>query len=185
MVLFTVILITSHYHELLTYPVDIMTQGTTANSQGRVLENTIIPTFEHRGFEVVAYSKWLKDPELFGRELLLRHVPYTTIYGHPGYTEFLLKSQHYDLNIRIECKWQQSSGSVDEKFPYLYLNCIEAMPENQIIIIAGGGGTKEGAIPWLKRAVSEKLYTTASTPQKQIEVFSLEEFLCWANRKLR
>jgi hypothetical protein len=29
----------------------------------------------------------------------------------------------------IECKWQQVSGSVDEKLPYLYLNCIEAMPE--------------------------------------------------------
>jgi hypothetical protein len=99
----------------------LLTQGATANSQGKVLESTIIPAFEHRGFEVVAYSKWSKAPQTFGEELLLKHVPYTTIYGHPGYTEFLVRSKRYGLNTRIECKWQQSSGSVDEKFPYLYL----------------------------------------------------------------
>jgi hypothetical protein len=163
----------------------LLTPGATANSQGKVLESTIIPTFEHRGFEVVAYSKWIKATQAFGEELLLKHVPYTTIYGHPGYTEFLVKSQRYGLNTRIECKWQQSSGSVDEKFPYLYLNCIEAMPENDIIIVAGGGGMKEGAIPWLKRAVSEKLYVSESMPQKKIQVLSLDEFLRWANRTLK
>jgi hypothetical protein len=163
----------------------LLTQGATANTQGKVLESTIIPTFEHRGFEVVAYSKWAKAPQLFGKELLLKHVPYTTIYGHPGYTEFLVQSKRYGLNTRIECKWQQSSGSVDEKFPYLYLNCIEAMPENDIIIVAGGGGMKEGAIPWLKRAVNENLYSSVSVPQKKIQVLSLDEFLRWANRTLK
>ncbi|NJN38712.1 MAG: hypothetical protein HC790_08310, partial [Acaryochloridaceae cyanobacterium CSU_3_4] len=47
----------------------LLTQGATANSQGKVLESTIIPTFEHRGFEVVAYSKWSKAPQSFGQEL--------------------------------------------------------------------------------------------------------------------
>jgi hypothetical protein len=163
----------------------LLTQGATANSQGKVLESTIIPTFEHRGFEVVAYSKWAKATQAFGEELLLKHVPYTTIYGHPGYTEFLVKSQRYGLNTRIECKWQQSSGSVDEKFPYLYLNCIEAMPEDDIIIVAGGGGMKQGSIPWLKQAVSKQLYVTASTSQKRIQVLTLDEFLRWANRTLK
>jgi len=50
-------------------------------------------------------------------------------------TEFLLKSKEYNFNVRIECKWQQVSGSVDGKLPYLYLNSIEAMPESNIIII--------------------------------------------------
>jgi hypothetical protein len=162
-----------------------LTPGGTANTQGKVLENTIVPAFEHRGFQVVPYSKWIKAPQSFGEELLLKHVPYTTIYGHPGYTEFLAKSKRYGLNIRIECKWQQSSGSVDEKFPYLYLNCIEAMPENDIIIVAGGGGMKEGALPWLKRAVEGNLYLSIATPQKSIQVFSIDEFLRWANRTLK
>ena len=161
------------------------TQGGTANRQGRVLEKTIIPAFEARGFEIVKYSDWIKKPDKYGTEILLKHVPYTTIYGHRGYTEFLAQSKRYNLNHRIECKWQQSSGSVDEKFPYLYLNCIEAMPEPNIIIIAGGGGMKQGAIPWLKRVVLERRYLPIGAAQKNIQVFSIEEFLLWANQTFK
>jgi hypothetical protein len=161
------------------------TQGSTANHQGSILEKTIIPTFEARNFEVIKYSDWNKNPKKYGTEILLKHVPYTTIYGHPGYTEFLAQSQRYCLNHRIECKWQQSSGSVDEKFPYLYLNCIEAMPEKNIIIIAGGGGMKKGAIPWLKRAVLERHYFPDDVEKKNINIFSLDEFIRWANQTLK
>ena len=161
------------------------TQGGTANRQGRVLEKTIIPTFEARSFEIVKYSDWMKKPDKYGSEILLKHVPYTTIYGHRGYTEFLAQSKRYNLNHRIECKWQQSSGSVDEKFPYLYLNCIEAMPEPNIIIIAGGGGMKQGAIPWLKRVVLERRYLPVGAAEKNIQVFSIEEFLLWANQTFK
>lgn len=163
----------------------VKTQGGTANHQGRILERTVVPTFEAHGFEIVAYSDWKKNPEKYGTELLLKHVPYTTIYQQNGFTEFLVKSEHFRLNIRIECKWQQSSGSVDEKLPYLYLNCIESMPETDIIIIAGGGGMKPGAIPWLKDAVSQKKYVLPGMPEKNIQVFSIEEFMTWANRTLR
>ena len=161
------------------------TQGGAANHQGRILERTVVPTFESHGFEVVAYSAWKKQPANYGTELLLKHVPYTTIYNQKGFTEFLVKSERFGLNVRIECKWQQSSGSVDEKLPYLYLNCIETMPETDIIIIAGGGGMKPGAIPWLKDAVSQQKYVSSETPKKNIQVFSIEEFMTWANKKLR
>lgn len=161
------------------------TQGGTANHQGRILERTVVPTFEAHGFEIVAYSAWSKKPDNYGTELLLKNVPYTTIYNQKGFTEFLVKSERFGLNVRIECKWQQSSGSVDEKLPYLYLNCIETMPEMDIIIIAGGGGMKPGAIPWLKAAVSQKKYVLPGMPDKNIQVFSIEEFMAWANKMLR
>ena len=160
-------------------------QGGSANRQGKVLESTIIPTFTAHGFEVEMYSKWRKKPANYGSELLLKNVPYKTIYGQQGYTEFLVKSARFDLNVRIECKWQQSSGSVDEKLPYLYLNCVEAVPENDVIIIAGGGGMKAGAIPWLKSAIEKQKYLSPGTPMKNIQVFSLDEFLVWANKTLR
>jgi hypothetical protein len=161
------------------------TQGGAANHQGKILEGTVVPTFERHGFEIVAYSAWLKKKDAYGTELLLKNVPYTTIYGQRGYTEFLVKSEKFGLNVRIECKWQQSSGSVDEKLPYLYLNCIETMPERDIIIIAGGGGMKPGAIPWLKEAVRQRTYVLPDMPEKNVQIFNIDEFLVWVNRTLR
>ena len=97
----------------------------------------------------------------------------------------MLKSKKFDCEIRIECKWQQSNGSVDEKFPYLYLNCIEAMPEKEIVIIVDGGGAKVGAITWLQETVKSKKYTSDYNNDKIIHVFSLAEFIKWANIRFR
>ena len=97
----------------------------------------------------------------------------------------MLKSKKFDCEIRIECKWQQSNGSVDEKFPYLYLNCIEAMPEKEIVIIVDGDGAKAGAITWLQETVKSKKYTSDSNNDKTIHVFSLAEFIKWANIRFR
>ena len=160
-------------------------KGSLASGQGKILEETVISTFTRKGFEAVMWSEWNRHRGNFGSELLLKNVPFKNIYGHDGYTEFLLKSDKYSLEIRIECKWQQSAGSVDEKFPYLYLNCIEAMPETDILIIVDGGGAKEGAVRWLKNAAQHRLYTNDANRGKKIEVFNLSEFLQWANLKFR
>ena len=74
--------------------------------------------------------------------MLLKNVPFETIYGHNGNIEFVLISKKYELRIRIECKWQQSACCVGEKLPYLYLNSIEAMPEKDIMILIDGNGFK-------------------------------------------
>ncbi len=158
-------------------------QGGLANSSGNTLERTIIATLQSKGFEVEMYRKWEANPQAYGKELLLKHVPYETIYGHHGNTEFLILSEAYGLEIRVECKWQQSPGSVDEKFPYLYLNCVEKMPESTIFVIVDGGGAKAGAVEWLYRAAESNQYTVE--PTKDIRVMSLSDFLVWANRTLR
>ncbi len=162
-----------------------MRQGGLANSSGNTLETTIVGTLTSKGFVLVNYREWQRHPERYGQELLLRNVPYKTIYDHSGNTEFLIKSVKYQMEVRIECKWQQSSGSVDEKFPYLYLNCIERMPERQIIIIVDGGGAKAGAITWLKKVSQIKQYLSPDPVDKQISVMNLSEFLIWANRTFR
>ena len=160
-------------------------KGSLASGQGKVLEEAVISTFTRKGFEVVMWSEWNRNRAGHGSELLLKNVPFKNIYGHDGYTEFLLKSEKYNLEIRIECKWQQSGGSVDEKFPYLYLNCIEAMPEKHIVIIVDGGGAREGAVQWLKKAAEKNLYRSEQNLDKQLDVFTLSGFIQWANLKFR
>ena len=158
--------------------------GSSANKQGKVLESTILPCLQRHGFQIERYSTWTKKPEVYGDEVVLTNVPYQTIYGHRGFTEFLLISKSKGLKVRIECKWQQSGGSVDEKLPYLYLNCIHGMPESNIIIVLGGSGMKKGAIQWLRDAVDKKLFQVIDppTPPKQVHVFTIDDFLSWANR---
>lgn len=160
-------------------------QGALANHYGSTLEQTVIGTLASKGFQAVPYREYIKKPESYGGELLLRNVPFTTIYGHPGNTEFLIRSERYRLEIRVECKWQQSSGSVDEKFPYTYLNCIEAMPEAEIIILVDGGGAKPGAVSWLRLAAESGRYARDGHRDKHVRVMSLAEFLVWANKTFR
>ena len=160
------------------------TSGGYANAAGHTLENVVRDVLQGKGFVVVSWAHFIKQPDPWGPEVLLTNVPYTTIYGHEGRTEFVLRSAHYALDVRIECKWQQSAGSVDEKFPYLYLNCIQAMPESTIFILLDGGGAKPRAVTWLREAASTRLFLPADSP-KQVHVFSLQEFLAWVNRTLR
>lgn len=159
-----------------------MEKGTKSNITGNQLEVAVKTVLTGKGFELVNYRVWLKNQKNYGNELLLENVPFTTVYEHKGNTEFLLISQKYSLRIRIECKWQQVSGSVDEKLPYLYLNSIEAMPEKSIMILIDGGGWKTGAIKWLKDAVNQKKYTTKNNQDKEIFVFNLTDFFTWANK---
>ncbi|MFO7634171.1 MAG: PD-(D/E)XK nuclease superfamily protein [Caldilinea sp.] len=162
-----------------------MQQGSLANSSGNTLEQTIVATLVSKGFEVVQHRAWKRDPQRYGNELLLCNVPYQSIYGHDAKTEFVIRSKKYTLEVRVECKWQQVSGSVDEKFPYLYINCLEGMPENHVIIVLDGGGAKPGAVGWLRRACANKLYTLPENQHKRIDVMSLSGFLIWANRIFR
>jgi hypothetical protein len=158
-----------------------MLQGTKGNITGSQLEATVKTVLSGKGFEMVNYRNWEKNPESFGKEVLLENAPFTSIYNHKGNTEFLLLSEKYGLRMRIECKWQQVAGSVDEKLPYLYLNVMEAMPERDVLILIDGGGWKPGAIKWLKDAVAQKKYANDSAKDKKILVFSLAEFFTWAN----
>lgn len=161
-------------------------QGGLANSSGKTLEGMIVATMQSKGFDVVPHRTWVTNADKYGKELLLKNVPYDTIYGHRGKTEFLVLSDRYNLKIRVECKWQQSSGSVDEKFPYVYLNCVEKMPEATIFIVVDGDGAKPGAVAWLRKACDSRLFLDGrDEASKKIQVFSLMQFIVWANTTLR
>jgi len=159
--------------------------GILANRSGNLLETTVKEVLIQRGFTILPYRDWKNGALLTTEDILLTRCPFESIYNHPGHTEFIVKSKRYHLDTRIECKWQQVSGSVDEKLPYLYLNCIENMPEDHIILIIDGKGWKEGAIQWLKTAVKEKRYTNPSNSHKHIDIFQLTEFISWVNTTLR
>lgn len=156
------------------------TGGATARRRGAVLEGLVGGTLRAHGFVEMSYRQWTKNPAKYGGELLLRNAPYVNIYGRSGRTEFLVRSAKHDLTIRIEAKWQQGPGSVDEKFPYTYLNAIE-FDEDEVIILVGGDGFREGAVNWLRTAAAARYWVPATKPNKRIRVMDPTEFLTWAN----
>ena len=168
--------------------------GKKANRNGKILEEMLIPTFINHGYfyinEKIEYTKKNGDTgykdKYSKREMeniknekekyFIKDVEYTSIYKHKSRTEFLVVNKRLNRKFRIECKWQQSNGSVDEKLPYLYLNCIFAFEENEVIIVIDGKGQKQGAIDWIKEKANSNWLNEDG---KTIRVMNLTEFTTW------
>jgi hypothetical protein len=77
-----------------------------------------------------------------------------SIYETPFYYDFILyHPQKWPQCLVIESKWQQVSGSVDEKYPHTILNInlnIKMRSAYRSILLLDGGGYKPGAENWLR-----------------------------------
>lgn len=117
------------------------TQGGKAVESGRALEQVVRLYFQlARVFTEKVEGRYLEG-----------NVPYTNIYGGKSRSEFVYRNTRSGRTVRIECRYQGSSGSVDEKMPYLFMNAVFAMPEKEIWLVLGGDGARECATSWLKR----------------------------------
>ncbi|URD51951.1 hypothetical protein M5J74_08140 [Chroococcidiopsis sp. CCNUC1] len=98
------------------------------------------------------------------------------IYGTDIYVDFyIIGSTTIPSGLIIECKWQQSGGSVDEKLPYVNLNVLTCYPAPAVVLI-DGGGMKPGAIAWLNAQVTIN--------SNLLAVHTLSSFIAWANNHL-
>ena len=163
------------------------TQGQRASKNGNRLESVIEGIFASHGFKIVPYVEWC-DSKYDGGRVLVKNVPYESIYGPSASgkspkTEFVAKSEHFPGDMRIECKWQQSSGSVDEKFPYLYLNAALKFEEKFIALVVDGGGYTVSARNWLQEAANKRLFVPEGD-NREIKVFTMGEMMSWLNKRL-
>ena len=111
-----------------------------------------------------------KSTLLFNRA---KNVPFTTIYGSEGKTEFVIYDTKTERSIRVESKYQATAGSVDEKYPYMLLNAISQYPEKEVILIVDGGGYKPGSRQWLKTQLSSNWLKDALIAPCSIRSYSL------------
>ena len=80
--------------------------------------------------------------------------------------------RHVANTLIIECKWQQSGGSVDEKYPFALFNIFKiGVPT---IILLDGGGYKQAAMKWLKDQVDPN--------RALIGVYNMMEFQSLVNK---
>ena len=71
-----------------------------------------------------------------------------SIYGKDRIIDLMLYHPRLFPNcLAIECKWQESPGTTEEKFPFLVLNI--AQGDYDTIIILDGNGYTPGARQWV------------------------------------
>ncbi|MBD2496786.1 PD-(D/E)XK nuclease superfamily protein [Nostoc sp. FACHB-280] len=154
-----------------------MTQGKRANQAGRILESNVDAILTgHNYFQI---GNHVTKEHLLTAHLLPKRYA-KQVYIGAGLYNTLLKVDFFVVGLPsiptgliIECKWQESGGSVDEKFPYLSMNIQEYYPAPTIVVI-GGEGMREGAIQWLKQQVNLNHNLRG--------VYSLDRFIAWANK---
>jgi hypothetical protein len=75
------------------------------------------------------------------RRVVWTHAPYKTIFHSiknpsKASTEYVVECDVQQA--RIECKWQGVAGSVDEKYPFMFLNAVLTMTEPTVVFALGG-----------------------------------------------
>lgn len=170
--------------------------GARANKSGAMQERAVLHLMEDLRFKQMTHVAYQKAKEEGNRpdRVIIKNMPYTTLYGSKGKTEFFIyakeldstkviplkKAECIDFECRIECKCQTSSGSVDEKYPYLYLSCVEAMPEKNIILLMYIPAARDRAKSWLENAIEKRKYTKPREEKNIVLMETIDEFASWA-----
>ncbi|HEY9669398.1 MAG TPA: PD-(D/E)XK nuclease superfamily protein [Coleofasciculaceae cyanobacterium] len=160
-----------------------MNQGGRAVISGNVLEKTVEVILQSHGYVEICRDlpkkrrrDWLvyssHPPKRYAKQVYIG----LGIYGTDIYVDFyIFNDVAFPTGLIIECKWQQSGGSVDEKLPYLNLNIQNCYPSPAMVLIEGEG-MKKGAIDWLTRQVISN--------GNLLAVYNLSHFMIWANNHL-
>ncbi len=134
-----------------------MTQGGKAVTSGKRFEETVEKILQGHGYVQVGHDlprkqkleSLLSSTNLPKRYATKVHVG-DVIYGTDIYVDFyVIGSPLFHRGLIIQCQSQQTSGSVDEKLPYLNLNIQNRYPAPTVVLL-DGEGMKAGAIDWLK-----------------------------------
>lgn len=150
--------------------------GTQANSTGNLLESFIENILKKKGYTEFWDHRALMfaNRASIGGKQYAKQIPCgMSIYESPRKCDFLIiNKEKFPDGLIIECKWQQSAGSVDEKYPFTVFNILKiGVPT---IILLDGNGYKKTAMAWLK--------SQADPTRSLIGVYNMAEFQTLVNK---
>jgi hypothetical protein len=157
--------------------------GKTATKNGAQLENYVKEMLESKDYQFIAKNKFILatnglNQKLYTQQLVICESIYSTPeHKHQMNADFVIYDpKNKEKYIIIECKSQTSTGSVDEKYPYLNENIKTQYPYKTIIIL-DAPAAKKGAKVWLKQQ--------QNTNPNLLHVFQdFSEFRAWAIKNL-
>lgn len=118
-----------------------LSQGSKAQRSGKMFENLVCQELEKIGYTKVLNKKFeiskKEEKPIYSTQY---NVLESNIYGNAMKCDIIIfhPSKHSD-NLIIECKYQKTKGTVDEKIPYLIDNIKDKYPYGTILIIDGEG----------------------------------------------
>ena len=124
-----------------------MARGARANRRGQMLEANVRDLLDE-DYQLVSPRRFfavrcLRQP-VFAQQVFTGK----NIYGKDRHVDFILyHPRKWADCLVLQCKWQASTGSVDEKYPF-EIECI-ASDQFPAVIILDGGGYSDGAKAWL------------------------------------
>lgn len=147
-----------------------ITPTNKANHTGNNLEVFIERTLQDHGYTPFPNHKdqLFNNRKSVGGKQYGKQIPCgETIYETLRKCDFLvLNKDKFPDGLIIECKWQQSTGTVDEKYPYVIHNILKTgIPT---IVLLDGNGYKKKAKEWLLSYVKDS--------GALIGVYSMSEF---------
>ncbi len=137
-----------------------------------MLEDNVTGLIEDVGYSYVPHGFFFAMREL-GQLIYTRQCTVgRDIYGKSRRVDLILYHPvKWPGCLCIQCKWQASGGSVDEKYPFEVLN-IQQSGYPSIIVLDGGGYSK-GSEQWLRGQAGNNMLR---------HVFSLGEFQRFVSR---
>jgi len=148
---------------------------------GQTLEN-VIQALKLVGFVACTAKELDKaNSDMFpSQRLLVTNASYTTIFGTRGRREYFLQSPEW--TGELECKFQNSGGSVDEKMVYV-TETLKRTPLTRLALVYGGvywSGEARGQaiVKWLKNEAKSLRHTH----RKELLVMTIDEFIEWARK---
>jgi hypothetical protein len=156
--------------------------GKTATENGGQLEELVKKMLDDCEYQFIENNKFflatngLKQ-KLYTQQLVICESIYSTEERkHELRADFVIYDPSKEGKyIIIECKSQTSTGSVDEKYPYLNENIKHKYPPYKTIVVLDAPAARKGAKIWLKKQ---------EETNERLQVFqNFSEFRAWAIKK--
>jgi hypothetical protein len=156
-----------------------MSSGTRANKTGNALESFVEDTLKRNGYtEFINHKKqvFAMRKAIGGKQYSKQPYCGQSIYGTDRRCDFLvMNKEKFPDSLIIECKWQESAGSVDEKYPFVMLNITKiGVPT---IVLIDGDGYKKQAFDWLKSQVAPERALIGVYTMKEFQKLVNQDFL--------
>ena len=143
-----------------------------ANYTGNQLERFVNERLTEKGYTFVPRERFRAatylDQPIYSRQFAICK----SIFETDAHCDFIVfHPEKHPESLIIESKWQQSGGSVDEKYVYTVENIQKRYPHKTVLLFDGGGYKKQTET-WVRKQVGGNL----------LHVFNMAEFQKWANK---